>query len=355
VTGEVRTALDGFDSVTAGKAISDFVDELSNWYVRVSRRRFWEGDPAAFATLRHCLLETAKLAAPFIPFTADAIYENLAGGAGGEFGDAPDSVHLCDFPEPAEALRDTSLEAGMEAARRAVELGRAARAQAKAKTRQPLAKAVIVATEAERDTIERFAEVVRGELNVKRLEFVTEEGELASYAVKPNFRSLGPRFGKDMPQAKAAIEALDADHARAAIAGEREIGITIDGREHVLRPEDMSLVMEPLDGYQVESESGRAVALALELDDELIREGLAREVVRAVQNARKDAGLEITDRISLRLGGDDELIAAARRHEEYVAGETLATAVAYDGDGVADGASVTVGGKQLEIGVERAG
>jgi isoleucyl-tRNA synthetase len=351
VAGEVRAALDSFDSVTAGKAISDYVDEMSNWYVRVQRRRFWDGDPAAFATLRHCLLETVKLAAPFVPFTADAIYENLAGGAAGDFGDAPDSVHLCDYPEPAESLRDPELEAGMEAARRAVELGRAARAQAKVKTRQPLAKAVIVATEAERRTIEGLAGVVASELNVKALEFVTEEGELASYAVRPNFRALGPRFGKDMPQAKAAIESLDPDHARAAIAGEREIGITIDGREHTLHPEDMTLVMQPLEGYQVESESGRAVALALDLDDELIREGLAREVVRAVQNARKDAGLEITDRISLRLGGDEELVAAARAHEEYVSGETLATSVESGGDGAG---AVTVGGRDLTIAVERA-
>src|SRR5699024_9973203 len=150
------------------------------------------------------LLETAKLAAPFVPFTADAIYEYLAGGAAGDLGDQPASVHLCGFPEPAAALRAVELEAGMEAGRRAVELGRAARAQAEAQAPQALAKAVIVATEAERRTIERFAEVVGAELNVKRLEFVTEEGELASYAVKPNFRSLGPRFGKDMPQAKAA-------------------------------------------------------------------------------------------------------------------------------------------------------
>jgi isoleucyl-tRNA synthetase len=243
----------------------------------------------------------------------------------------------------------------MEAARRAVELGRAARAQAKAKTRQPLAKAVIVATEAERRTIEGFAEVVRAELNVKRLEFVTEEGELASYAVKPNFRSLGPRFGKDMPQAKAAVESLDPGHAREAIAGERAIGITIDGREHPLHPEDMTLVMEPLEGYQVESEAGRAVALALELDDELIREGLAREVVRAVQNARKDAGLEITDRISLRLGGDEELVAAARAHEPYVTGETLATSIGFGGDGAGAASTVTIGDRSLEIAIERAG
>ncbi|MFN8149960.1 MAG: isoleucine--tRNA ligase [Solirubrobacterales bacterium] len=351
VTEEVRDRLDDFDSVAAGRALADYVDEMSNWYVRVSRRRFWDGDAAAFATLRHCLVETAKLIAPFVPFTADAIYVNLVGGAEGEFGDAPDSVHLCDFPEPAASLRDPALEEGMAAARRAVELGRAARAQAKAKMRQPLSKAVIVATEEERAVIERFAELVRAELNVKALEFVSEEGELASWTVKPNFRSLGPRFGKDMPQAKAAIEALDPDHARAAIAGEREIGISIDGTDHTLSAEDMTLAMEPLDGYQVEAEAGRAVALALELDDALIREGLAREVVRAVQQARKETGLEITDRIDLRLGGDEELVAAARAHEDYVAGETLATTVAFDG---AEGEPTEIGGRELSIALTRA-
>ncbi len=348
----VRTGLDGFDSVGAGKAIAQYVDELSNWYVRVSRRRFWEGDAASFATLRHCLAETAKLLAPFTPFTAEAIYLNLVGGAAGDFGEAPDSVHLCDFPEAARSLRDAELEEGMEAARRAVELGRAGRAQSKVRTRQPLSRAVIVATESERRTIERFASVVRAELNVKALEFVTEEGELAAYAVRPNFRSLGPRFGKDMPQAKAAIESLDPDHARAAIEGEREIGIRIGGREHTLRPEDMTLVMQPLPGYQVESEAGRAVALALELDDGLIREGLAREVVRAVQNARKDAGLEISDRIELQLGGAEDLLAAAREHEDYVAGETLARSVSYDGGG--GGSGLEVAGRELTIAVSRA-
>ena len=365
VVGEVRERLDDFDSVGGGRALAEFVDELSNWYVRVSRRRFWDGDPAAFATLRHCLVEASKLLAPFVPFTADAIYSNLTGGAAGEFGTEPDSVHLCDFPEPVDGLRDPALEEGMAAARRAVELGRAARAQAKVKMRQPLPKAVIVATDAERAVIEDFADLVRGELNVKALEFVSEEGELASWSVKPNFRSLGPRFGKDMPQAKAAIESLDADHARAAIAGEREIGITIDGREHLLHPEDMTLAMEPLEGYEVESEAGRAVALALELDEALIREGLAREVVRAVQNARKEAGLEISDRISLRLAGDEELLAAAREHEDYVTGETLATTVGYDDetdgaasvadDGETAATAVELDGRPLTIAIERAG
>ena len=349
-TEVVRDRLDGFDSTGAGKAIAQYVDEMSNWYVRVSRRRFWDGDEAAFETLHHCLVETAKLLAPFIPFTADAIWLNLVHGA-----EQPveASVHLEDFPEAAPALRDPALEEGVEAARRAVELGRAARAQAKVKMRQPLAKAVIVATESERRTIEGLSEIVRAELNVRELEFVTEEGELASWAVKPDFRALGPRFGKDMPQVKAAVEALDADHVRATIDAGGQVGISIEGREHTLGPDELSFAMQPLDGYQVESEAGRAVALALDLDDDLIREGHAREVVRAVQNARKETGLEISDRIDLALGGDAELLDAARAHEQYVTGETLATSVTYEADG--DGTEITVDGRPLLIALRRAG
>jgi isoleucyl-tRNA synthetase len=336
--------MDDFDCTTAGRAIAEYVDELSNWYVRLNRRRFWDGDAAAFATLRHCLVETAKLLAPFAPFVAEDIHSNLTGEA--------DSVHLADFPEPDAGREDGELEAGVEAAMRAIELGRAARAQAKVKNRQPLRRAVIVATEDERVEIERLAELVRAELNVKKLEFVSEEGELVRYAVKPNYRTLGPRFGKAMPQVAAAVEALDPAHAAEAIRGERRIGINIDGSEHTLEPDDLSLVMQPLEGYEVEAESGRAVALALELDDELVREGLAREIVHAVQNARKQAGLDVSDRISLTLGGDEGLVAAARSHEQYIAGETLATSVTYDGDGPATPASIE--GRELLIGLRRA-
>ena len=346
--GIVRERLDDFDSTSAGKAIAAYVDELSNWYVRVGRRRFWSGDGAAFGTLRHCLAETAKLLAPFIPFTADAIWLNLEHGEGVG---VEESVHLADYPVADPALRDPDLEAGMEAARRAVELGRAARAQAKVKMRQPLAKAVIVATAAERRTIEELADVVRAELNVRDLEFVTEEGELASWEVRPNFRALGPRFGKDMPQAKLAIEALDADHVRGTIEAGGQVGISVGGREHTLGPDELSFAMQPLDGYQVESEAGRAVALALDLDDDLIREGLAREVVRAIQNARKEAGLEISDRIALGLGGDEELLAAVRAHEGYVTGETLATSIAYDGSPGA--APLRVDDRELAISITR--
>ena len=341
---EVVERMDNYDCTAAGRLIAAYVDELSNWYVRLSRRRFWDGDRAAFATLRYCLVQVAKLLAPFTPFLADEIYSNLTGDR--------ESVHLADFPEPVAELEDSELEAGVEAAMRAIELGRAARAQAKVKVRQPLRRAVIVATDAERAELERLSELVASELNVKELEFVSEQGELVSYEVKPNYRTLGPRFGKDMPKVAAAVAALDADHVAESVSDGRTIGINIDGSEHTLEPDDVSLVMKPLEGYEVEAEAGRAVALALELDDELRREGLAREIVHAIQNARKEAGLEVSDRIALTLGGEAELLEAARAHEEYVAGETLATSVAYDG---ADGASASIEGRELRIGIERAG
>jgi isoleucyl-tRNA synthetase len=347
----VTEHMDSFDCTAAGREIAEFVEELSNWYVRLSRRRFWEGDQAAFATLRHCLLETAALLAPFVPFLADEIHLNLAGGEAEDLAGLPDSVHLRDFPQPDPALADPSLEGAMEAVRLTVELGRAARAQAKAKMRQPLRRAVIVANDAEREAISARGEMVKAELNVKELDFVSEESELVSYAVKPNYRSLGPRFGKRMPQVAAAVGALDPTHVAQVMSEGGEVGINVDGDEHALGADELTLSLQPLDGYEVEAEAGHAVALQLELDDELRREGLAREIVHAVQNARKEAGLKITDRIALSLGGDEDLLAAAREHQPYISGEVLATSVAYDG---ADGTSAILDGHELRITITRA-
>jgi isoleucyl-tRNA synthetase len=345
-TATVRERMDAYDCTAAGRAIAEYVEELSNWYVRLSRRRFWDGDRAAFATLRHCLLETVAMLAPFTPFLADEIHRNLSDS------DAAPSVHLRDFPAVEEALADPDLEQGMEAVRLTVELGRAARAQAKAKVRQPLRRAVIVANEAERAAIEARADLVTAELNVKELDFVSDESELVSYSAKPNYRALGPRFGKKMPQVAAAVEALDAAHVAAVLAEGGEIGISIEGSDHSLGPDDVTLALQPLEGYEVEAEAGHAVALQLELDDELRREGLAREIVHAVQIARKDAGLEITDRIALTLTGDQDLLAAAQAHQDYLAGEVLATSVSYDGN--ASGATAKIDGRELSINVSRA-
>ena len=331
----VTERMDDYDTTFAGRALAEFVDDLSNWYVRLSRRRFWDGDVAAFEVLGGCLLTAAKLLAPLAPFVADEIYDNLDG--------SEPSVHLCDFPQAGE--RDVRLEEDMQVVRDAVELGRAARAHAKLKVRQPLREAVVVAADREREAIGRLEHLLTDELNVKSVRYVSEADELGRFELKPNYRTLGPRFGKQMPQVAAAVAALDPARLR---EGGRS-GINVEGAEHEIGPEDVQLVLQPLEGYQVERAGTHAVALNLELDDGLRREGLAREVVHAVQAARKNAGLQVEDRIALTLGGDAELLDATRAHEEYVAGETLATSVRYDGD--EDGAGAEIEGRPLLISV----
>ena len=339
-TETVRERLDDFDATTAGRAIQAFVDELSNWYVRRSRRRFWDGDVDAFATLRHCLVTVSRLLAPFCPFIADELYDNLSG--------AEPSVHLTDFPIAGE--RDAELEYDMSVARETVRLGLAARAQATIKVRQPLRAAVIVATGREQAAIERLRSIVADELNVHELRFVSAADELAEIEVKPNYRSLGPRFGKQMPLVAAAVAGLDPTHVAAALRnGGGQLAISVAGADHSLHPDDLLVSMKPLEGYQLEREGSHAVALEVEIDEPLRVEGWARDIVRAVQNARQSAGLQITDRITLTLDGSEDLLGAARTHQDYLATETLATTVAYESlNGVEP---VTIDDRTLKIAV----
>jgi isoleucyl-tRNA synthetase len=188
---------------------------------------------------------------------------------------------------------------------------------------------------------------------VKALRYVSEADELGRWELKPNYRTLGPRFGKDMPRVADAVAALDGAHAAATLRAGGTVGIVLNGNEHPLIADDVQLVLQPLDGYQVERAGTHAVALNLELDDALRREGLAREVVHAIQSARKAAGLNVEDRITLTLGGDAELLAAVRANEEYVTAETLATALSYDGAG--GGEETAIEGRPLTIAVSRAG
>ncbi len=329
----VAERLDAYDATTAGRAIASLVDELSNWYVRRSRRRFWDGEPAAFETLRTCLLTVARLLAPFCPFVADEIYDNLDGELA--------SVHLCDFPTPAElAPRDEDLEQAMALARETVRLGLGARGQAKIKVRQPLGEAVVVADGREREAIERLADVVREELNVHSVRFVAAAEELGSYEVKPNYRKLGPLFGTHMPLAADAIAALDPSHVASALRGGHQIGIAVAGRDHTLTAEDLLLSMRAPDGYTVEREGAHAVALDLTIDEDLRREGLAREIVHAVQNTRKSAGLRVEDRIELSLAGDSDLIEAVEIHRDYIARETLAVQLDFGDSAASKGDAV---------------
>jgi isoleucyl-tRNA synthetase len=329
----VAERLDAYDATTAGRAIAGLVDELSNWYVRRSRRRFWDGEEAAFATLRTCLLTVAKLLAPFCPFIADEIYDNLDGSLA--------SVHLCDFPAgPQLAQRDEELEQAMALARETVRLGLGARGQAKIKVRQPLAEAVVVADGRERAAIERLADVVREELNVRRVRFVAAAEELGSYEVKANYRTLGPLFGREMPLAADAVAALDPAHVAAALRDGGSVGIMVGGREHTLSADDLLLSMRAPEGYSVEREGAHAVALELSIDDDLRREGRAREIVHAVQNARKTGGLRVEDRIELALFGAPDLLDAAGSFREYLMGETLALELDVGARAAQEGASM---------------
>jgi isoleucyl-tRNA synthetase len=337
----VRNGLENFDATGSGRAIAEYVDELSNWYVRRSRRRFWDGEPAAMATLHHCLVTLSKLLAPFTPFIADEMYENLDG--------SEPSVHLCDFPVAGE--RDVELQGAMAVARETVRLGLAARSQAKVKLRQPLHAAVVVAAGAERAAIQRLADVVRDELNVRELRFVSDADELGEVEVKPNYRTLGPRFGKQMPMVAAAVAGLDAGRAAAALRSGEHVRIDVGGTEHALAPDDLLVSMKPLEGYQVEREGSHAVALELEIDESLRVEGWAREIVHAVQAARRAADFDISDRIALTLDGDERLLAAAREYKEYVAGETLAVEVEYASLGGV--VPVLIDGLELRIEVRR--
>jgi isoleucyl-tRNA synthetase len=210
----------------------------------------------------------------------------------------------------------------------------------------------VVATGFEREAIERLAEIVREELNVRELRFVTEADELGQVEIKPQYRTLGPRFGPQMPLVAAAVAGLDAAEAAATVRRGGRVAIVIDGHDHELSDEDLLISMKPIEGYQVEREGSHAVALELEIDDELRVEGWAREIVHAIQAARRDAGLEVSDRIVLGLDGDDQLLQAARSHQQYLAGETLAVEVRYAP--LRDGAEVSVDGHHIRIEVERA-
>jgi isoleucyl-tRNA synthetase len=352
----VAARLEGYDATSAGRAIAALVDDLSNWYVRRSRRRFWDGERAAFQTLRRCLVTVAKLLAPFCPFIADELYDNLDG--------ARASVHLCDFPAGADLpARDEQLERAMALARETVRLGLGARGSAKIKVRQPLGEAVVVAGGRERAAIERLAEIVREELNVRRVRFVAGADELGTYTVKANYRTLGPLFGSDMPQAAEAIAALDPARVVAVLRdgdgdGVGGIGIAVGGREHVLSSEDVIVTMHAPEGYSVEREGAHAVALDLTIDDGLRREGRAREIVHAVQSARKRAGLAVEDRIELSLDGDDALVEAARAYRDVLAGETLALTVALaerlPGGGGSHSEEVRIDGLTLQIALRHA-
>jgi len=325
VTSEVTAALEEFDTAAAGRRLAAFVDDLSNWYVRRSRRRFWEGPgtpegAAAFATLYQCLETLTKLMAPIVPFLTEYVWGILRGE------EDADSVHLTSWPEPGPGLVDRELSAQMVLARRLVELGRSARAAASLGIRQPLSRALVGATGLS-DLPAELRDQVAGELNVRTLDALSTVAEgLVDYVVKPNFRALGRRFGNRTQVVASAITAADPGALAGRLREAGEASVVVDGEPVVIGPDDVIVTQTPRAGWSVAADADETVALELGITPELRREGLAREVIRLVQDARRADGLEVSDRITLRwAAADPELAAALTEHGQVIAGEVLAT------------------------------
>ncbi len=319
VAGEVDDALENFDTARAGKALAGCIDDLSNWYVRRSRRRFWDGDAGALSTLHECLDVLTRLLAPFVPFVTERVWAALFAATG-----SVDSVHLAAWPQADAALVDQALSEQVALVRRLVELGRSARADAKVKTRQPLSQALISAP-GWTSLPAQLRDQVRDELNVVELATLASAGEVIEVHVKPNFRALGKRFGKDTKRWANTISLADPDvFSRSFAAGEPAV---VDGE--LFSPDDVFVSDAPVSGWAVARSGNDTVALDLELTHSLRLAGLAREIVRLVQEARKTAGLEVTDRIELwwRVGGSPEPAEAIRTHVDQLAAEVLATRI----------------------------
>ena len=340
VVDEVDAALDRYDVTFATRRLEGFVDDLSNWYVRRNRRRFWKSasdDPgdkaAAYHTLHTCLVTLAGLLAPFTPFLADRLHADLTRS---QDPDAPESVHLLDFPTADDAWRDEPLRAAMGTVRRVTELGRQARNDSGVKVRQPLARALVTVPESERSGLVALLSEVADELNVKRVELSDGTGDLVERSLKPNFRNLGPAFQKDAPQVAAALSACDASGA-ARVAGElAEHGtatIDVEGAAVTVDASMVEVVDTPRTGWSMASDAGTSFALDTELTDELRLEGAAREIVRAVNDLRKSANLALDARIRLGLRlepGDLRGRLEAAGWLDYVAREVLADAIVDD-------------------------
>jgi isoleucyl-tRNA synthetase len=334
VTADVGDALENFDTARAGKALAGYIDDLSNWYVRRSRRRFWDGDPAALSTLHECLHRLTRLLAPLVPFVTERVWGALFAATGDI-----DSVHLTGWPEADPAAIDNRLAEQMGLVRRLVELGRSARADAKVKTRQPLGQALISAP-GWSSLPERLQAEVRQELNVQTLASLSDVDELVELTVKPNFRELGKVFGKRTQAVANAIIDAAAQDVEAFVLRFRSGTMTaeVDGETLPIAGDVVTIAETPRSGWAVASAGADTVALDLELTHELRLAGLLREVVRFVQEARKNAGLEVTDRIELwwRVGGSPEPAEAIREHGAELAEEVLAVAVS-EGEPTSDG------------------
>lgn len=322
----VDYAYSDYEPTRATRAISEFVQEiLSNWYVRLSRRRFWKGEYqedkiSAYQTLFECLLTISKLMAPVAPFYADRLYLDLCDATG--FG-AELSVHLTDFPLADKNTRNPKMEERMEKARTIASLALSLRKKEQIKVRQPLQKIMIpVRNIAEKEAIQAVEELILSEINVKELELLDDASDVLVKEIKPNFKTLGPRFGKKMRFVLAAIQKLDESQLK-YLEAEEEIELLIEGEKITLSNADVEIQSKDIEGWLVANNNGITVALDIQLNEKLVEEGVARELINRIQNLRKDAGFEVTDKIILYLTPHNSLNAALNNNLEYIKTETL--------------------------------
>ena len=356
----VRERLDDYDQATATRAIEAFtVEELSNWYIRRNRRRFWKTEAdrdkaAAYLTMYEVLTTLTGLVAPFIPFLADELYENLVRSVNP---DAPVSVHLTDFPVADSTQVDAQLDRDMAALLQAVELGRSARNKASVKVRQPLPTVLVWARDAAKiDAIERMQDQLLDELNVKALGRIDDPAKYATYVIRPNLALLGPKYGKRVGAVRAALAAMDVTTVAVAIRSGGSLDLRVDGDTVTLTPDEVLVDVQERAGFNVAEDGDLLVALDVTLTPELVAEGLARDFVRGVQDARKNAGLRIEDTIRLVYSGSDEVAGAIETFTDYIKAETLARELVADGAADAGHSEdVKVGTGRVVVGVTRVG
>jgi len=349
-------SMDNYDVTRAARAVSDFtIDQLSNWYVRRNRRRFWKSEKgkdktAAYQTLHECLLTISKLIAPFAPFLSDEIYHDLMIGNKSVM----ESVHLETSPKTDTHTINPELEHRMEHVIRIVGLVRAMRMKSNLKVRQPLRKIILpVKSEADRKEIALMEDVIMEEINVKQIEYVADESAIIKKKSKPNFKSLGPKFGKSVQPIAARLRDLTSEEI-SRLQSQGSLVVHVNGTEYTIDTNDVEILHEDIQGWLVETDGSLTVALDTALTDELIDEGLAREFVNRVQNLRKDSGFEVTDRIRIQHVSSDRLIKALHRMTEYVKQETLAVelqAISTEDSPIQDAKSEDINGEQSLIAV----
>jgi len=336
----------------AARALQEFVDDMSNWYVRRSRERFWAKDMPqdkinAYMTLYTALVTVAKTAAPMVPFMTEDIYQNLVRNVDAS---APESIHLCDFPEVNEALIDRELEANMELVLQIVVAGRACRNTANIKNRQPIGRMYV---KADFELPEFYQEIVEDELNVKTMEFAKDVSAFTSYTFKPQLRTVGPKYGKLLGGIKQALGSIDGNKAMAELKETGLLTLDINGEKVELAEEDLLIDSAQTEGYVAVTDKNVTVVLDTKLTDELIEEGFVREIISKVQTMRKEADFEVTDHIVLYMEGNDKLKAIAEKNSEDIKKDVLAENIIFDScDGYVK--EWNINGEAVTMGVKKA-